>query len=418
MQIDPFESSERSRFFARSGIPAWDSYVTYGTHRRHYPYMVYACHVESAERIAELQKGSVLVAQVFDKVADRIRSWQEQDLLEWGFPEKYFDLLNLSWDRFFCLRINWAYKEGQLKFMEINAERPVFWHECEVVNTIMASHFGLQDPTPGTFERAKAALNQAAARSVAMLPTERQVNPVIGLLARNHDGDMDTMRWLTTFLEYETEVMNIDDLDFTKGSNQPINMKTGQKLDTLLFWYPIEYLVDMKFENGESVLEVFIKGLKQRSFTLIHALPAFFIQPKSIQAYITAHADELFVDELTEARKYFPLTYFKPEPLGADYFAKPIWGREGRGCYMVKDGETIRGRFQDDFFLKQKYIYQELLTLPQIKVGPKMLYAAYEAWVYRVGDTLQPGGIGIRAGESKISDPGDFCVPLGQSLQD
>jgi glutathionylspermidine synthase len=161
------------------------------------------------------------------------------------------------------------------------------------------------------------------------------------------------------------------------------------------------------------MFDLFIKGLNEKSFALIHAVPSYFAQSKATLAYITTHAKDIFIGKYKDAEKYFPKTYFSPEQLGSTYIAKPIWGRQGQGCYIVEEGKEIQSRYQKDYYVNQQKVYQELLDIPQIPVETELLNWIYESWVYRVGNKFVPGGTGLRGCNRKITD--DFCyfMPIG-----
>lgn len=408
-----FKSAERTNFFEQSGLPFWDGYFKVGEKKLPYAYLLYECHRESKDRIAKIQEASVGVAKVFDKVASLIKQWSRDDLKRWGFSDSFYDLHQTEWDKVFCMRIGWAWQASNLKFMEINSEKPTFWIEPEMANGALAEHFGLQNPSPNSPTYLRRALNQAIDKSINTLAPERRINPKIGFVTRENPWDIDTMHWLTTFCEYDSEVFGIESLDFAKRNNVPINRRTQSTFDALIFWYPIEYLVDDKFENGDSVCEVFTEGIKQKSFAVVHAIPAFFIQPKSILAYITENSKHIFTGELKKYEQYFPLSYMSPEKLGGTYFAKPIWGREGQGCSKVDKGVVTRGRYQEDYFSRQKKVYQEVLNLESMKIKEKDIVIIHEAWVYRVGKKFVPGAVGIRGSKHIITDDTSYCLPIG-----
>lgn len=407
-----FASKERDKFFETAGIPFWDAFYEKGEEAIDYPYALYYCHKENPATIKELQHGSVMVAKVFDRVLQDIKGWTDKELARWCFNPKYRDLFSMDWDRYFCMRVGWGKKNDQWKIVEINSQTPAVWVETEKGNPLLARHFGLKNPHPGSMSLLRQSMNDAIEAQLSAI-SEAGTKCVIGFVTADYYEDLAEVSWLAGLSDYDYEVVTIDNLDFTTANNRPFNLATGHTLDAIILWYPIEWLVELSFSNGEPVWPVFISALKARTFVLVHALPAFFIQPKSILVYITENQDNIFKDELASARAYFPETYLSPEFFGDSYFAKPVWGREGRGCMLVKEGQITMGRYQDDYYTSQQMVYQELLELPKIELGDRQLTLQYEQWVYRTGDELKPGGLGVRATEHLITDDYSYWLPIG-----
>lgn len=411
--MSAFNSSLRTSFFEKSGLPYWDAYYQVGPRKVFYPYALFTCHRETRKRIDEIQRASQLVAETFDKVSQVIKnSWIAKDLEKWKFDPRYAKLLDIYWDDFFMMRVGWAFKDGQLKLIEINSQTPSFWAEPHTGNELLAKKFGMDNPTPGATKLMKRALHQVITESVnQVIPTPQ--NPKVGFLTCSYEMDLKDMEWLANLCDFDHDVLDIDQVDFTKGNNKPFHRETGKFYDVLIFWYPVEWLVDLKFYNGESVYDVLIEGIKQKSFACPHLVPSFFIQSKAVLPYITKNADKIFTGYLKKAQKYFPKSYFEPTKLGETYFAKPIWGREGRGAYINKEGQIRYSRYQEDYYVKQPKIYQDLLELPTINVEGKSLHVIYECWVYRVNGRLVPGAMALRGSEHPITDDFSYYIPIG-----
>lgn len=411
LSMSAFDSKKRTDFFGKSGLPFWDAYYEVNDQKIPYPYILYACLKWPYEKIREIQEASVLVAKVFDSVLKKIPAWSTSELKKWGFENAYFDLMKVKWDNFFCMRVGWAWYGKSLKLIEINSQTPSIWFEIEMANKLLAKQFGLKDPNPVSNDYLRKSLNQAIEKSIKQLPINRQKSPRVGFVAPNYYEDMDTIRWLSNYCKFDLEVLSIDSLDFTKKGNIPFSLKTGKAFDALMLWYPIEWLKDLKFGNGEPVWPVFLDGLLKKTFVFVHGIPAFFVQPKTILAYITENSGEIFKGELRKAKKYFTKTYLNPDKLGSKYFGKPFWGREGRGCFIVRDGIFTKSRYQENYYAGQKKVYQELLKLPKVKAGKNKMNLTYENWVYRVGEKLVSGSVGARGSDHLITD--DHCYYLG-----
>lgn len=409
-----FKSEERTKFFEQSGLPFWDAfYEKQNKEKIYYPYALYTCNQEPKERIKEIEQATVLVAQVFDKVAGQIQKWKLKDIEKWHFDPRYFELLKLDWDHFFCFRAGWGWIDGQLKLMEINSQTPSFWFEPELGNKLMTRQFKLKDPNPNSQFYLRHALNQSIEENLAKLPGVYGEKPRVGFVTCNWYEDLHIMRWLSKYCNYDYEVLHIEDFDITKKDDVPMSRVSHNPFDVLVFWYPIEWLFKLKFKNGDSVWQVLLEGMAKNSFRMAHAVPSFFIQSKAVLAYITENEDKIFTGKLKGAQKYFSKTYLTPEPLGENYCAKPIWGREGRGSFIMKNNKQTYSRYQEDYYVKQPKIYQELLQLPVAEIGDKKINVIYEAWVYRVDGKFVPGAIGTRGSEHLITDDFSYWLPIG-----
>lgn len=411
--MDKFLSQERTAFFEKSGLPFWDAdYVIDGT-KGHYPYMLYTCHKESEQTIKELLSASVTVAEIFDGVAKRIYDWDSKELEKWGFPKHHAEFLKMPQDEIFCMRIGWGMKDGHFTLFEINAQTPTVWIEPEAATELLTKQFGLRNPVPNSNKHLREALNQAIAKKLKELPLKRRKNAKVGFVCCEDMEELTTMKWLSEFCDYPCEVFHKRNLDFTIDNNEPFNKQTGTFFDALIYWFPLEWVEDDTFENGDKLWDVFFDGLERKTFVLPHAIPAYFIQSKAILAYITEHANDLFTGKYVSAEKYFARTYLSPEKLGSSYIAKPIWGRQGEGCFILKDGEVTQSRVQKEYYVNQKKVYQELLTLPTIPVEGEPLNWIYESWVYKVGDRFVPGAIGLRGCDQYITDDLCYYMPIG-----
>ncbi len=407
-----FSSEQRTTFFKNSGIPFYDAYSEKNGKKVLEPYMLYMVQKEPAEKIEELKKATTLVGDIFQRVARQMHSWDKETLLKWGFDERYAELLQIPWDDMFCMRIGWAWKNDKPQILETNSQTPSFWPELETANQKLVKHFGLKDPNPRSNDFLRASLNQAIEKKLAELPAEKRKTANVGFVTNNYWEDIDTMNWLASFCDYKPEVLHIDNFYFTDDFI-PYNKETGTKLDVLIFWVYIEKLAFGSSPVGRNIWPEFIEGLRRQTFRIAHAIPAFFVQSKAMLAYITEHPEELFVGELKAAEQYFPKSYLTPEPLGDTYFSKPIWGREGRGSYMVKKGETLSSRNQESYYMDQRKVYQELLTIPQMEIENYPFYVIYEAWTYNVDNKFVPGGIGLRLSDHVITDDDCYFLAMG-----
>jgi glutathionylspermidine synthase len=112
---------------------------------------------------------------------------------------------------------------------------------------------------------------------------------------------------------------------------------------------------------------------------------------------------------------FFPKTAQTAEPMGDTYFAKPVLGRQGEGCFAMVSGEVrAQSANQDPWYTDQDYVYQELLEFPTIDLAGQSMTALWSTWLYNNGtDHFVPAGIGLRVSEGQITDDYSYWCPIG-----
>lgn len=411
MQQKAFNSLERTKFYFNSTLPFWDGYIGFELHKKQKPYALYTCHIELKRTIAELQKASIAAMKVYEKVAVMLSQERKEALDRLGFTSLVYRYLEEYTSELFCARTTWLIDDQGPKIIEVNAERPTFWIETEETNREVAHHFGFKDPCPGTLKNLRSALNETIISQVSHLSTYPDIT--IGYVCYDTVYDLKTLDWVAKQTSFRGESLSIKNLDFEKKTSRPFNTQTGHIYDALFFWFPLEETDQLIFRNGEIFSQVMLEALRKKSFILLQAIPALLIQPKSVLAYITEKSDKIFIGKLKKFKKYFPETYLNTEKFIDSYFAKPIWGRAGEGCYRMVRGQKTNGNSQSAFYLKQPYVYQALLPIRRVMVDDTPLSLVYEVWSYKVHGKWKKGGVGVRANTSDITDNTSYYLPLG-----
>lgn len=406
-------SKKRTEFYGGLNFPFYDATTDVKGKEINFPYALYTCKEISKDFADSINQATVEVAAVFDHVLKIVEKWDAKDFETWKYPKEAVELLNLYSSPYFCLRAGWGFDEdNQLKLIEINAHTPGFWIESEFGNPLLAKEFGLKNIHPHSKEWLKTSLNTIISESLNNLPNCPK-DPKVGFVVCDYYEDMDNINWLSSLCDYSNEVVKVRDFDFTLR-NRPYNLVTNTEFDCVFLWYPVNWLMEEYFQNGESVFKIIVRALEQKTFALAHAIPAYLIQSKSLLAYITENADDIFTGELASARKYFTETHMELPKGWSTYFKKPIWGHEGRGVSYIKNNKKIaKGRYFKDKYTKLDMIYQKALNLPTERIADKDLILQYECWAYRVGDSFKPGAMGIRCTENLVTDDYSYWLPVG-----
>ncbi len=138
------------------------------------------------------------------------------------------------------------------------------------------------------------------------------------------------------------------------------------------------------------------------------------MQPKTILSLITDLGADFFGEDALTVLRYFPETSTIASDIGNSYFAKPVLGRQGEGGDAVyKNDVLLESSGNADWYVKQQYIYQELLDLPTINVEETQ-YTVWGSWLFNVNEEFIPAGVGMRASVGPITDDCSYYLPIGE----
>ncbi len=130
---------------------------------------------------------------------------------------------------------------------------------------------------------------------------------------------------------------------------------------------------------------------------------------------ITDLGADFFGEDALTVLKYFPRTSTITADIGNSYFAKPVLGRQGEGGYAVyKDDVLVKSSGNAEWYVKQQYVYQELLDLPTIDVEKVEYTALWGSWLFNINEEFVPAGVGIRVSSGPITDDYSYYLPIGK----
>lgn len=416
-----FDSPERSHLFksirlnwynlcpidGETGLPIASEQV---------PYALYYCHPVSPSFVQEMQQASEAVGRVFMKMWSVIRQLDGDTLLDYGFPVETIRLVKYDPLPPLCMRLDWCWNPAVnlKKVVETNPQTPSFWFECTEGNGQVAKHFGLQDPVSGAPNLIHASLNQHLKRAAAYL-NKPLSDCHVAFTALNNPEDVGTMQWLSQHYSGKSTVFPLEFLRIQNG-DRLFYERTGERIDILFMWYPVEWAIHDTDEAGERLWPALEQLILEHKVVIVNFASAFLLQPKSVFALVNDLGSEFFDDrDAATVIDYFPKTSLTTEAIGSDYFAKPILGRQGEGGFAVEAGAIAnRSHNNDPWYTEQPYVYQELLEFPQLTIADELMTAVWGAWLYNDGrDRLVAGGLGMRVSEGEITDDYSYWCPIG-----
>ncbi|MBD1858118.1 MULTISPECIES: glutathionylspermidine synthase family protein [Leptolyngbya] len=409
-----FTGTERDRLFRQLQMPWYNLVPNAGVSLE--PYALYHCHPVSQQQISRMKDAAERVGTVLSHLWSVIRGFDEETLLEYGFPEETVRVIKFDGLPPFCMRLDWCWNEQEevYKVIEANVQTPSFWFECLEGNAKVAEHFGFKPAETQIQSVLRNSINQAIKRAANWLGKSLD-RCNIAMTTLDNPEDMGTMRWLSKFVDQPHQVFEIEQLRI-KDHQYLFNERSGEAIDILFMWYPVEWAIFDRDPNGQELWSALEELILKRKLVIVNFASAFALQPKSIFALITDLGLDFFSPEQAETVfDLFPKTVQISEEMGDTYFGKPVFGRQGEGCFSVIAGEiSDQSPNQDPWYTDQFYVYQELLKFPTIDLANKEMTALWSTWLFNDGtDHFVPAGIGLRVSEGKITDDYSYWCPIG-----
>ncbi|MBD1844966.1 glutathionylspermidine synthase family protein [Cyanobacteria bacterium FACHB-63] len=413
---NPFYGIERDRFFQQIRMPWYNLAMMNATSDVPSPYALYHCHPVTEDQVTRMRRSAERVGAVLAHLWSVVREFDAETLLEYGFPEETIRVIQFDRLAPFCMRLDWCWNEKTqvYKVIEANVQTPSFWFECLEGNAKVAEYFGFKPPELGLKSVLSYAMSQQLQRAADWIrkPIE---HCQIALTTLNNTEDMGTMRWLRQFTAENCQVFPIEKLKI-KNHQYLFHETTGEPIDILFMWYPVEWVIHDRDAEGRELWSALEELILKRKIAIVNFASAFALQPKSIFALISDLGLDFFPSELAETvYDLFPKTAQTSDEMGDTYFAKPVLGRQGEGCFSMIRGEVgVESSNQDPWYTNQDYVYQELLDFPTVEIAGKSLTALWSTWLFNEGDDrFISGGVGLRVSEGKITDDYSYWCPIG-----
>jgi glutathionylspermidine synthase len=413
-QSQLFQGAARDRFFRQIQMPWYNlEPLSDGASNA---YALYHCHPVKATQIANLKQAAERVGAVLAHVWSVVREFDEETLLDYGFPEETIRVVKFDRLMPFCMRLDWCWNEETqvYKVIETNVQTPSFWFECIEGNAKVAEHFGLKPTETQLKTVLSRSLNQHIQRAADWIKKPIE-HCQIAFTTLNNSEDLGTMRWLSRLATGKHTVFAIEELRI-KDHQYLFDQTTGAAIDILFLWYPLEWTIHDRDAEGKKLWAALEELILTKRVAIVNFASAFALQPKSIFALITDLGLDFFTSDHAETVfDFFPKTAQTADQFGDTYFAKPVLGRQGEGCFSMIAGEVgTESSNQDPWYTDQDYVYQELLDFPTIELAEKSMTALWSTWLFNQGgDRFVSAGVGLRVSEGKITDDYSYWCPIG-----
>lgn len=418
-----FEHPKRASFFRKMGLKWWnicpiDEDTGLPITREEQPYEMYYCQKIPHTQIQEIKAASADVGRVIRKIWDVVKGLEDDILLDLGFPIESLNIIKTDGLTPFAMRLDWSWNEAsqEHKIIEINCQTPSFLFECLAGNKYAAQYFGMSDPNPEANKVVRASLKYQLAQAATWLGKDLR-NCTVAFTALNNVEDMGTMHWLSQQARDVVSNVLLFPLEFlsvVEGRGMYYS-KGDRQIDILFLWYPLEWSIYDRDEQGNLLWGALETAITNRQVAIVNFASGFVLQPKTILSLITDLGADFFGEDALTVLRYFPVTSTIAADIGNSYFAKPVLGRQGEGGYAVyKDDVLVESSGNTDWYIKQQYIYQELLDLPTIKVEGVEYTALWGSWLFNVNEEFIPAGVGMRVSVGPITDDYSYYLPIGE----
>lgn len=300
---------------------------------------------------------------------------------KFAIPESFIPLIERSWledHPAIYGRFDLAYKDGQLKLLEFNADTPTSLYEAGIVQW-----FWLQD-----FDKSKDQFNSIHEKLIGywkylknyLYPGTLHFSCVKQSL--EDLTNTEYMRDCAIQGGLDTKLIYIDDIGWDSDARVFVDMEE-QPIKNIFKLYPWEWLVQEEF--GANILSDNNR--------------AYWVEP-AWKMILSNKAILPILWELYPDCPYLLPAYFDSFKL-SNYVKKPILSREGANIEMRQADSVLQQTAGE--YGKEGFIFQELFTLPDFSGN----YPVLGSWI--IGQ--EPAGMGIREAGTLITDNMSRFVP-------
>ncbi|MEH7112369.1 glutathionylspermidine synthase family protein [Neobacillus niacini] len=400
--------------YAESRNQFYSNFPTFWANLYGGEYSLYQVVTISEQSHTLIKEATERMGQVFFKTAHLLRSLQDEQLLELGFPAASLPFLRMKklFPESVISRFDFAFTNDGLKMLEFNSDTPTFIVECFQINGAVCTEFGYRNPNENQERLLASGITKAVLESANGLSAPN----IVFTAHSDHIEDWNTTVYLSQLCKVKNQTLPMSELRITDEALLDAN---GMPIDVLYRQtYPLEHLLDDRdSESGDLVGIELLQLAKAGKISLINPVSAFLLQPKSIQCLIWGLAEkEAFYtkEELAWIKAYMLPTYLEADTFSgtAAYVQKPSFGREG-DTITIWDQQTnvaVQNSFQT--YKNELPVYQSYVPLPVVLLETEK---GMEELSYVFGSFLiagKPSSIGIRAG-GKITGNESYFLPVG-----
>jgi glutathionylspermidine synthase len=377
-------------------------------------YSLYHVFSISEQTHALLREATEKLGRVFFKTAGLLRSLEDQQLLELGFPAAGLPFLRMKtlFPESVISRFDFALTSDGVKMLEFNADTPTFIVECFKINGEVCSELCYRNPN----ENQERLLASGITKAVLESGKGHESPNVVFTAHRDHMEDWNTTVYLSQLCNVPNQVLPISELRITDGA---LLDSDGIPIDVLYRQtYPLEHLLEDRDPNtGDLVGVELLQLAKEGKLSIINPVSAFLLQPKSIQCLVWGLAEQ--EGFFTKEEQKWIKTYMLPTFLEADSFAgtkayveKPSFGREGDTITIWDQHTNVDAQNPFQTYKNELPVYQSYVPLPVVTFetdkGIEELSMVFGSFLI----AGKPSSIGIRAG-CKITGNDSYFLPVG-----
>lgn len=304
----------------------------------------------------------------------------DNDLYEqFAIPEWFVEHIEKSWSEdhpAIYNRFDFAYKDGQLKLLEFNADTPTSLFEAGIVQW-----YWLQD-----FAKDKDQFNSIHEKLIDYWGYLKQYlyeGKLHFSCVKRSLEDLTTTEYLrdcATQAGIDTKLIFLDDIGW--DGQKFVDME-DEDIKNIFKLYPYEFLVKEDF--GKNIVA--------------DTNSALWIEP-AWKMILSNKALLPILWKMFPNHPYLLKSYFEQGDL-MSYAKKPILSREGANISLVSNGNALESTSGE--YGEEGYIYQELFELPKFDGN----YALIGSWV--IGQ--EPAGMGVRESTGRITNNTSRFIP-------
>jgi len=355
-----------------------------------------ACWEFTAAEIDRLEAVTAEIQQLALAAGEKIL---EQDRLsEMGIPSTTAAAIRAAWNAeppALYGRLDLAYDGSQIKLLEYNADTPT-----GLVEAAVAQWYWLEECFPGADQ-----FNSLHEKLIAKWKDLKDYvpSPVYFADAGSEEDSMTAAYLRDTAQQagLKTQHLAMHEIGWDEESLRFVDLE-NQPIETIFKLYPWEWLLNEPF--GQHALETLppTAPLKEYgpwkdrrqwgSMLWIEPIWKMLWSNKALLAILW---------ELNPGHELLLPAYLDEPHQMRSYVRKPIFGREGAGIAIVKDGVTVEGSLSGSG--PESYVYQQLA--PMATVGGKT--AVFGSWLI----DGEPAGLGVRESSGLITNNTSSFVP-------
>jgi glutathionylspermidine synthase len=368
-------------------------------------YSLYHVFTISEQTQTLLKEATERMGLVFFKTAGLLRSLQDAQLLELGFPASSLPFLRMKtlFPESVISRFDFAVTSNGVKMLEFNSDTPTFIVECFQINGKVCSEFGYRNPN----DNQERLLSSGITKAVLESSKGHETPNVVFTAHSDHVEDWNTTVYLSQLCKVKNQTIPMSELQIT---DEALLDSNGLPIDVLYRQtYPLEHLLEVGIE--------LLQLAKDGKISIVNPVSAFLLQPKSIQCLIwgLAENEAFYTEEEQEWIKTYMLpTYLEPDAFSGTttYVQKPTFGREGDTITIWDEHTNVETQNPFQTYKSELPVYQSYVPLPVVSLetekGIEELSMVFGSFLI----AGKPSSIGIRAGE-KITGNESYYLPVG-----